>query len=113
MCCTMCRMATRLQGRAVRRPSLPLTSADEADLAALKGSREMLDTLGQLAGLNIDLSSATESALLHAIFRAGFLGIRDAALSAGYSELASEAAADASARQAAARRRPPTWADES
>ena len=108
----MCGMATRLQGRAVRRPSLPLTEADEHDLAELKDSPSLLQALSQMLDLDINLQSATEAAVLHAIFRAGLAHIRDAALEAGYAQLAAEQAEETAARRVLARRRRPTWADE-
>ena len=96
----------------MRRPSLPLTDSDERDLAQLKGSPSLLKALSDIVDLDINLESATEAAVLHAIFRAGIARINDAALDAGYAQLATEHIEDIADRKATARRRTPTWADE-
>lgn len=101
-----------MQGRAVRRPSLPLTMEDEASLAELKASPELLSSLSNLLDIDIDLASSTESALLHALLQAGIASVRSAAMEAGYAELARQNRTDVEQRRATARRRRPTWADE-
>ena len=105
-------MATRLREGASRRPSLPLSSADEDALRLLRESPEMLESLAEFAALEVDLRSATESALLQAIFRAGLRSISEAALARGYDELARQYETELEERYAFARRRRPSWADE-
>ena len=106
-------MATRLRETVVRRPSLPLSQADEAALSALREAPELLRSLAELSSIEIDLQSATESALLQAIFRAGLRSVSEAALDRGYRELAAAELSEARSRRATARRRRPSWADES
>lgn len=106
----MCRMATRVREGVVRRPSVSLTAQDEADLAALKESAELPEILGRLVGLPIDPRSATESALLLALLRAGIHAVQDEVADLAYEQLAPNV--NLEARQAVARRRRPTWADE-
>ena len=105
-------MASRLRETTVRRPSLPLTAADEDGLADIRQSPELLTNLRSIAGVEIDLRSATESALLQAIFRAGLNSVREAAVQSGYAELGAQMQAASTQRRETARRRQPTWVDE-
>lgn len=108
----MCGMATRLRHAAVRRPSLPLSPQDEAALRLVRKSDAQLQALAEFLDLDIDLRSATESALLQAIFRAGLRLLTESALLEGYEELARQLEPGSAERRAFARRRRPAWADE-
>lgn len=111
MCGIMCGMATRIKQSTVRRPSLPLTEADERDLDLLRTSpvyRRALDEVSPDASL-ADAGELTESALLHAVLEVGLATIRENALDAGYEELARQR--EGSQRRVSRRRRP-DWADE-
>lgn len=107
-------MASRMKTPVVRRPSLPLTAQDEADLALLRTSPEFRKALEAVApsqpAADEDLG---ESALLHAIFEAGLAIVRRTAEDAGYEQLASDYAFRSDERRSIARRRPPSWAEES
>lgn len=108
----MCSMATRLRSKVTRRPSLPLTERDEADLATLRANDEYLEALARLADTPLDHATASESALLHAIFEIGMNALRDSAEADGYAQIAAESAAENGVRRATARRRLPTWASD-
>ena len=108
----MCGMATRLREPAVRRPSLPLTQSDLHALDSLRQAPDLLESLNEIAGTDIDLRSATESALLQAIFRAGLQSVTETALDRGYRELAMQNRGEGDEPRARARRRRPAWADE-
>ncbi len=105
-------MASRMSQTVVRRPSQPLTAADEADLALLKESAPYLQALSRLAGQGLSEGEVTESVLLHAIFEAGLAAVRQLAESDGYGQVAVEYIADEAARRRLSRRRRPAWADE-
>jgi hypothetical protein len=84
-------MTTRLAGRVVRRPSLPLTERDEVNLALLREIPIYRQALADLTSESADgpaatagTGSITEAALLHAIFQAGVGAVRAAAEEAGY-----------------------------
>jgi len=102
-----------MQGRVIRRPSLPLTAQDESDLDLIRSSPNHRRALEQLGG---DLAGVTESlsegALLHAVFEAGLEAVRLAAAEVGYAELAQQQRQDAGAQRAESRRRRPSWADD-
>ena len=104
-------MASRMNQTVVRRPSLPLTAADEADLAHLKDSLPYQQALARLSGHDLPEGDVTESVLLHAVFEAGLTAVRHLAESDGYAQLASDAA-DESTRRRLSRRRRPAWATE-
>lgn len=106
----MCIMAARMRTSVVRRPSLPLTPRDEEGLASVRTSVSYQQALERLTGEPIEGLSVSEAALLHAIFEAGLLAVRAEAEEQGYAEIA--AAQGASGRQAQARRRAPSWAEE-
>lgn len=106
-------MATRLNQPVVRRPSLPLTAQDEADLDVLRDSPAHRRALSQLSPAAPDAATdLTEGALLHAVLQAGIAAIRAHAEAEGYQQLAAQYAADTQRRRATARRRRPVWADE-
>jgi len=107
----MCGMPTRLRGRAVRRPSLPLTEEDERQLATIREGREYREVLASLSGEEVADQDASEAVLLHAVFEAGLLAVRNAAAAEGYAVIAAEQK-HAAERRADARRRRPPWADE-
>lgn len=105
-------MASRMNQTVVRRPSLPLTAADEADLALLKESPPYQQALSRLAGHDLAEGGVTESVLLHAVFEASLAAVRQLAESDGYGQVAAEYIAEESARRRLSRRRRPAWADE-
>lgn len=113
MCITMCRMATKMSQPVVRRPNLPLTAQDQADLEAIRDSpvfRRALEDLAPSAPSRDD--DIGESVLLHAVFEAGLLAIRRSAQEEGYAELAQGYAAVDQQWRSIARRRRPAWADD-
>ncbi len=105
-------MASRMKQSVVRRPSLPLTSADEADLRLLKESPAYQQALARLSSQDLPPGDVKESVLLHAVFEAGLAAVRQLAESDGYTQLAAERAADDATRRRLSRRRRPAWADE-
>lgn len=105
-------MTSRVRARVVRRPSLPLSAQDERDLALLSSSSLHRDALVRLSGEDLD-DDVSEAALLHAVFEVGLTAIREATEEAGYAQLASDQAVAAIEHRAEARRRKPSWADES
>lgn len=106
----MCGMATRLQHKPVRRPSLPLTAQDEQDLALVREVGFHNDTMSERSGERVG-ADATESSLLHAIFRIGLKTFLDEIAAQGYAELAADKEYMDEMRRIARRRRP-SWADE-
>lgn len=92
------------------RKSLPLSAHDLEDLKLLKESPTYREALAKAAGVEIS-NSASEAAVLHAVWEAGLKAIREQIEDQGYAEMAAQQ--DAVQRQAAARRRRPSWADES
>jgi hypothetical protein len=108
-------MATRIQGRVVRRPSLPLTERDERDLALLVSSEAHRHALAKMSAIEAATSELTEAALLHAVFEIGLAAIRDEVEETGYAQLAAQRAVDAEEhlKRTESRRRAPAWADES
>lgn len=106
-------MASRVKQPVVRRPSLPLTDADEADLELLRSSAAHRSALARLSpAAPAENEDLTEGALLHAILQAGIAAVRTAAETQGYQQLAAEYASRAHQRRATARRKAPVWADE-
>ena len=106
-------MARRMSLPVVRRPSVPLTAADEEQLRTLRVSPELRRTLGELAPMHPALEEdVSEGVLLHAVLQAGFKALNIRLESAGYAELAEEYAAASDARRRMSRRRKPEWADE-
>lgn len=106
-------MAARMTEPVVRRPSLPLTALDEAELALLRESDDHRRALAMLVpGGPSPVEQVTEAVLLHAIFEAGLAAVRSRAEDEGYRQLADGYAADGAARRQMSRRRAPRWADE-
>lgn len=97
----------------VRRPSLPLTARDEAELSVLRSSPAHRRALASLApnGPSAD-HDVTEGALLHAIFEAGLAAVRESAIEQGYAALAEEYARNTTERRRLARRRKPSWTED-
>lgn len=93
----------------VTRKSLPLSPRDLRDLQTLRGSAPHRAALSDLAGAQLDEGSS-EAAVLHAVWAAGMRALIDRVEDEGYVEMAADL--DRASRQAAARRRRPTWADE-
>ncbi len=102
-------MASRMKQTIVRRPSLPLTASDEADLTLLRNATPYQRALARLSSQDItDGSEITESVLLHAVFEAGLAAVRQLAEAEGYEQMV----ADDATRRRLSRRRRPSWADE-
>lgn len=86
-----------------RRLSVPLSEHDDAELARLR-STETLETLGLAP-------SASDAALVHAVFDLGLRQLRERRMESAYAELALTYD-DATARNVARRRRPLSADDE-
>lgn len=107
-------MSARMAQPVVRRPNLPLTAQDEADLAVLRTSPAFRQVLADLSPSGLSpVEQVSEAVLLHAVFEAGLAVVREAALDLGYAQVAADYAENSEARRRMSRRRPPTWADES
>lgn len=91
------------------RKSLPLSERDLRDLAVLRGSTAHRAALSRLAHSEVTEASS-EAAMLHAVLEAGIKAVQELVESEGYAQIAAEDAAEE--RQAVARRRRPSWADE-
>lgn len=100
-------MATSDRQQSVRK-SLPLSERDLHDLAVLRGSHAHRVALSQLADVDVTEQSS-EAAMLHAVLEAGIKAVERLVEDAGYAQIAAAATED---RQATARRRRPSWADE-
>lgn len=92
----------------VVRRSLPLNERDLAGIERLRGSEQHRAALARYSSAPVTASSS-EAAVLHAIMEAGLRAIREQVEEQGYTQIASRQDYD---RQAVARRRRPTWADE-
>ena len=90
------------------RKSLPLSTRDLADLKLMRSSAIHRDALARLSREAVT-DESSEARVLHAIVAAGLAAVREEVEAAGYAEIAAEQ--DLAARKAAARRRPPSWAD--
>ncbi len=97
----------------VRRPSLPLTAQDEADLALLRSKPAFRRALAQLSpSAPSPEEQVSEAVLLHAVFQAGLSVVLARAEDEGYAELATDYAEQAMPRRRMSRRRPPAWVAE-
>lgn len=106
-------MATRMNERAVRRPTLPLTERDERDLAAIRTAPEYQAAMATALGLDPSQTpDVTDSVVLHFIFTRGLESLQDEIEAAAYERLAEARRSTATTRKAIARRRRPAWADE-
>ncbi len=101
-------MDTADQVRATRK-SLPLSERNLRDLAVLRGSEAHRAALSQLAHVAVTESSS-EAVMLQAVLEAGIKAVAQLVEAEGYARIAAEASSEN--RQAVARRRRPTWADE-
>src|SRR5437763_16564413 len=93
----------------VTRKSLPLSERDLRDLAVLRGSEAHRRAWSQLANV-IVTERSSEAATLQAVVEAGIRAVAQQVEAEGYARIAAEASAES--RQAVARRRRPSWADE-
>lgn len=98
--------------RAVKRPPLPLTERDLADLNKLRGEPPIWDALWYLARQDAPTGEVTESVVIHAIFTVGLRAIQEAAEAASYAADAEGRREEDAERRAIARRRRPDWAEE-
>ena len=106
-------MASRMIEPVVRRPSLPLTAVDEAELVRLRESEDHRRALAMLVpGGPSPVEQVTEAVLLHAVFEAGLAAVRSRAEEEGYRQLADDYADQGSTRRRMSRRRTPAWADQ-
>ena len=97
----------------VRRPNVPLTAQDEADLDLLRSSAAHREALAALSTSASPVEQQlSEALLLHSVLAAGFEAIRRSVEESGYRQLAVEYAAQHEERRTMARRRPPAWARE-
>ena len=107
-------MNPRRSGRTIRRPSLPLTERDLADLDTIRSSPSERTALEDLASVTLAAGgrSEAESAFLHAVLLAGIRAVRERAEAASYEADAAAYTAEDAERRAIARRRQPPWAGE-
>lgn len=106
-------MSSRMSQPVVRRPNLPLTAKDEADLAQLRQSPVLRASLAELTASGPDVEGdVTEAVLLHAVLEVGFAAVRANAEAEGYAQLAAEYGAGPGERRRMSRRRSPAWASE-
>lgn len=103
-------MATRVSAAVVRRPSLPLTSADEAQLRELRDSDELQRALSRLCGRPIT-AQHTEGSVLQALLETALRVVKAEAEEQAYEELARDVSYLDDKRATRDRRRP-SWADE-
>ena len=114
MCSTISGMSARMSQPVVRRPNLPLTARDEADLEQIRSSLEFRRALERMAPSQPQAdASLGEAVLLHAVFEAGLAAVRAAAEEDGYRQLGQQYTEQQAERRRIARRRKPAWADES
>ncbi|MFM7148031.1 MAG: hypothetical protein ACKOW5_17100, partial [Actinomycetales bacterium] len=104
---------SRMSAPTVRRPNVPLTARDEADLVRLRSSPAHLEALSRLApGFSPVEQTLSESLLLHSVLAAGFEAVRRSVEEAGYEEMGAQYAEQSAQRRRVARRRTPSWAQE-
>jgi hypothetical protein len=106
-------MSRRVSQPVVRRQSLPLTAQDETDLAALRESPALLDSLARLASSSSPIeATVSEALLLHSLLQVGLATVHADAAAEGYAQLSAEYAESAHERRAMSRRRSPGWAEQ-
>ncbi len=105
-------MNARMSERAVKRPPLPLTERDLADLNKLRGEPPVWAALWHLARQEAPTGEVTESVVIHAIFTVGLRAIQEEAEAASYAAEAEDRRGEDAERRATARRRRPGWAGE-
>ncbi|MFF1821924.1 hypothetical protein ACFVWG_31755 [Kribbella sp. NPDC058245] len=93
----------------VTRKSLPLSGRDLRDLAVLRGSEAHRAALAELTHVQIS-ETTSEAVLLQTVLEAGLKAVADLVEADGYARIALEIVPEN--RQAVARRRRPSWADE-
>ncbi|GAB3950405.1 hypothetical protein GCM10029976_085070 [Kribbella albertanoniae] len=91
------------------RKSLPLSERDLRDLAVLRGSEAHRAALAELTHVHIS-ETTSEAVLLQTVLEAGLKAVADLVEADGYARIAHEVVHED--RQAVARRRRPSWADE-
>jgi hypothetical protein len=97
----------------VARKSLPLTARDLRDLDILRGSPARRGALASLVDIEVG-ETLSEAQLLHAVLEAGLRAVEERIEEDGYARIAAERSeTEQAARRAVARRRRPSWADES
>lgn len=101
-----------MSDRTVKRPPLPLTERDLADLNKLRGEPPAWNALWRLARQEAPTGEVTESVVIHAIFMVGLRAIKEAAEAASYAADAEGRRAEDAGRRAIARRRRPGWEGE-
>jgi hypothetical protein len=104
-------MNSRMSERAVKRPPLPLTERDLADLNKLRGEPPIWEALWHLARQDAPAGEVTESVVIHAIFTVGLRAIQEAAEAASYAADAEGRREADAERRAIARRRRPGWVE--
>jgi hypothetical protein len=82
---------------------------DLEDIAKLRGSAAHRSALSHLVDTDVS-GDTSEASLLHAVLEAGLRAVEQQVEEEGYAQIAADI--DVSARQASARRRRPSWADE-
>lgn len=98
-----------LLDKPVTRKSLPMSARDVEDLKKLRSSPELREALAAVSA-EVITETSSEAAMLHAVMKAGKRAVREHLESVGYAEIAQQR--EEYNRQAVARRRRPTWADE-
>ncbi|WP_405060975.1 hypothetical protein OG474_04860 [Kribbella sp. NBC_01505] len=93
----------------VTRKSLPLSERDLRDLAVLRGSEAHRAALAKLTQVQVS-ETTSEAVLLQTVLEAGLKVVADLVEAEGYARIALEVVPED--RQAEARRRRPSWADE-
>lgn len=104
-------MTARMSERAVKRPPLPLTERDVADLNKLRGEPPTWEALWRLARQEAPTDEVTESVVIHAIFMVGLRAVQEAAEAGSYAAEAEDRRGEDAERRAVARRRRPGWAE--
>jgi hypothetical protein len=107
-------MSPPKSGHTIRRPSLPLTERDVADLDKIRNSPAERAALEDLASVTFAAGgrSEAESAFLHAVLLAGIRAVHERAEEASYQADAAAYQAEDTERRAVARRRRPPWTSE-
>jgi hypothetical protein len=105
-------MNARMSERTVKRPPLPLTERDLAELNKLRGEPLSWNALWSLARQETPTGEVTESVVIHAIFTVGLRAIHEAAEAASYAADAEDRRGEDAERRSLARRRRPGWAKE-
>jgi hypothetical protein len=105
-------MNARMSDRTVKRPPLPLTEHDLADLGKLRGEPPIWNALWHLARQEAPTGEVSESVVIHAIFTVGLRAIQEAAEAASYAADAEDRQKEDAEQRTIARRRRPGWVEE-